>query len=148
MSKMSLPRQGTHKKSEHTDSVPISTSSVDIDTYRRLLAGMAETCRSLQARIRILEGDLATRCEQNRRLLCSPLPSPSLSSPPHRDVTQDRPKNEHRRHSAPQLTLAPIPELFEEPEPPHPPDQERESRVEIWTYHDDRALLEKAWLWY
>ncbi|KAK7682372.1 hypothetical protein QCA50_014577 [Cerrena zonata] len=137
------------------------SGSLEMDTYRRLLAGMAETCRSLQARIRILETDLALRSEQNRRLLNnSPLSSPNAASfqlPPSPNsanfTRRERQKRDHRRHSAPQLTLGTVLEVSEDfsDEPDSGGTGEKVgcvNRSEVWVFHDDRAFLEKVWMWY
>ena len=145
-----------------------STGSLEIDTYRRLLAGMAETCRTLQARIKILESDLALRSEHNRRLLCgsssSPVSSPSPLSPssfqlqlPPRSSVRQNSKWDNRRHSAPpQLVLGTVLEVSEDFSDDHDVDEDDggsegsrrdlgsvNARSEVWMFHDDRARSEE-----
>lgn len=160
-----LPGSSSANSEADTASSSSSTGSLEMDTYRRLLAGMAETCRSLQARIRILEADLSLRSEQNRRLLHgSPLSSPSafttsfqLPSSPQSPGTiskKERKKGDPRRHSAPQLTLGTVFEVSEDflDDLDSGGTAERDARSvnrsEVWMFHDDRAFLEKVWRWY
>ena len=69
-------------------------------------------------------------------------------------------KWDNRRHSAPpQLVLGTVLEVSEDFSDDHDSDgggsdgSRRDlgsvnARSEVWTFHDDRALLEKVWMWY
>ncbi|KAI0072042.1 hypothetical protein K474DRAFT_460587 [Panus rudis PR-1116 ss-1] len=177
MQPWSKPNVGTSTNTSYDDVDHISLHSPtyaneesnrveEIETYRRLLSSMAETCRTLQARIRTLESEVAALKYEQQHMRNSPLSTPTslsplLLSPSHssfvaaqrRSPSTHIQKRENRRHSAPQLMqygssgLAAILEVAEaDLPPPRPPEQVEDS--DVWISYHDQKLLEKALLWY
>lgn len=140
-----------------------STHDDELATYRALLASMANTCRTLQTRIRNLEMELVTRqlLAEAERLhytpgVRSPLRSPlSPTNPsggwcplgsessrgglgPRRKYSRDA----SRRHSAPPGSLH-CPETVDERD-----ELDRENEGEVWVLYDETELFLKSWQWY